>query len=163
MVDNPASSEIRLDNAVLDNALLDNALLDKREVAVVTDASGDRYGRAVPRRRRRALVAGIAVVVLAAIAWFAWAAWSGRESATGTEIGFQVVDDGTVRLTFDVDKPEDATATCTIQALDSGFSVVGTVDVRVGPAPQTSVRQTATIRTTNRATAGRVVSCSVVH
>jgi uncharacterized protein DUF4307 len=133
------------------------------EVAAVTDASGDRYGRALPRGRRRALVAGIAVVALAAVAWFAWAAWSGRESATGTEIGFQVVDDGTVRLTFDVEKPADSTASCTVQALDSRFSVVGTVDVRVGPAAHQVVRRSATIRTTNRATAGRVVSCSVVH
>jgi hypothetical protein len=123
----------------------------------------DRYGRAGSPRRRRLLVAGLAVLVLAALAWFAWAALSGRQSATGTDVGFLVVDDGTVRVTFDVTKPQDATASCTIEALDTGFSVVGTVAVRVGPADQGVVRRTATVRTTNRATAGRVVSCTVVH
>jgi hypothetical protein len=123
----------------------------------------DRYGRASSPARRRALIAGLAVLVLAALTWFAWAAYSGRQSATGTDVGFVVVDDGTVQVTFDVSKPKDATASCTIEALDPGFAVVGTVAVRVGPADHDVVRRTATVRTTNRATAGRVVSCSVVH
>jgi hypothetical protein len=33
--------------------------------------------------------------------------------------------------------------------------------VQIGPARHSVVRQTATVRTTNRATAGRVASCSV--
>jgi hypothetical protein len=123
----------------------------------------DRYGRATSPTRRRALVAGLALLIVAALAWFAWAAYSGRQSATGTDVGFVVVDDGTVQVTFDVTKPRDATASCTIEALDSGFSVVGSVAVRVGPADHGVVRRTATVRTTNRATAGRVVSCSLVH
>ena len=123
----------------------------------------DRYGRASSPARRRALIAGLAVLVLAALTWFAWAAYSGRQSATGTDVGFVVVDDGTVQVTFDVSKPRDATASCTIEALDPGFAVVGTVAVRVGPADHDVVRRTATVRTPNRATAGRVVSCSVVH
>jgi hypothetical protein len=129
----------------------------------VTEVSGDRYGRTVPPARRRALIAGLAVLIVAALAWFAWAAYSGRQSATGTDVGFVVVDDGTVQITFDVTKPKDSTASCTIEALDPGFSVVGTVAVRVGPADHDVVRRTATVRTTNRATAGRVVSCSLVH
>jgi hypothetical protein len=123
----------------------------------------DRYGRASSPVRRRALVAGLAVLVVAGVAWFAWAAWSGRQSAIGTDVGFVVVDDGMVQVTFDVTKPKGATASCTVEALDPGFSVVGTVAVRVGPSDHDVVRRTATVRTTNRATAGRVVSCSVVH
>ena len=48
-----------------------------------------------------------------------------------------------------------------MQALDSGFAVVGTARVQVGPADQGVVRRTATVRTTNRATTGQVTSCSL--
>jgi Domain of unknown function (DUF4307) len=121
----------------------------------------DRYGRAPSRTRRALVVAAIGLVALGALAWFAWAAWSGRASATGTDVGFVVVDDGSVQVTYDVTKPKNRTATCTVEALDSGFSVVGTVRVEVARSTHDVVRQTSTVRTTNRATTGRVVSCSV--
>jgi Domain of unknown function (DUF4307) len=131
--------------------------------ASMETVSGDRYGRTASPARRRAVIAGVALLVVAGLAWFAWTAYSGRQSASGTDVGFVVVDDGTVQVTFDVTKPKQTTASCTIEALDPGFSVVGTVAVRVGPADHDVVRRTATVRTTNRATAGRVVSCTVVH
>jgi hypothetical protein len=121
----------------------------------------DRYGRPSSWGRRAVLVGALVVVVVGALVWFAWAAWSGRASATGTDVGFVVVDNGSVRVTYDVTKPKDRTATCTIEALDSGFSVVGTVRVQVRRSTHDVVRQTSTVRTTNRATTGRVVSCSV--
>jgi Domain of unknown function (DUF4307) len=127
------------------------------------DLPDDRYGRTLSPVRRRVGVAVLMLVVAAALGWFAWSAYSGRGSATGTDVGFVVVDDGTVRVTFDVTKPKDATATCIVQAMDSGFGVVGTVRVRVGPSEHGVVRQTATVRTTNRATTGGVTSCSVAH
>jgi len=103
----------------------------------------------------------VVLVVAAALGWFAWAAWSGRASATGSDVGFVVVDDATVQVTFDVTKPRNRSATCTIQALDPGFSVVGTVQVQVPASDRDVVRQTSTVRTTNRATTGRVETCSV--
>jgi hypothetical protein len=130
-------------------------------MAPVTPAVADRYGRVPSRSRRNLAVLAVVIVVAAALGWFAWAAWSGRASATGTDVGFVVVDDGTVQVTFDVTKPKDRTATCTLQALDSGFAVVGTVQVQVPRSDQDVVRQTSTVRTTNRATTGRVETCSV--
>jgi hypothetical protein len=124
-------------------------------------AVADRYGRSPSPSRRRLAVLAVVVVVAAALGWFAWAAWSGRAAATGTDVGFVVVDDGTVRVTFDVTKPKDRGATCTIRALDSGFAVVGTVQVQVPASGRSVVRQTSTVRTTNRATTGGVESCSV--
>lgn len=129
--------------------------------APVVPTLADRYGRAPSRSRRAMVIVAVSVVVAAALGWFAWAAWSGRASATGSDVGFVVVDDGTVRVTFDVTKPKDRSATCTIQALDTGFSVVGTVRVQVPRSSRDVVRQTSTVRTTNRATTGRVESCSV--
>ncbi len=120
-----------------------------------------RYGRATSRRTRLALAGAGLALVLALVGWFAWAAYESRSSATGTDVGFHVVDDATVQVTFDVTKPRHATATCVVQALDPGFAVVGTVRVSVGSAQHDVVRRTATVRTTNRATTGRVTSCSV--
>lgn len=127
------------------------------------DGPVDRYGTASSAARRRTGIAVLAVVVIAVLAWFGWAAYRGREAATGTDVGFVVVDDGTVRVTYDVTKPKDATATCTVEAMDKGFAVVGTVQARIGPAAHGVVRQTTTVRTTNRATTGRVTACSVRH
>jgi hypothetical protein len=127
------------------------------------DLPVDRYGRATSPVRRRLGIVVLVAVVAAAVGWFGWAAYSGRQSAVGTDVGFAVVDDGTVRVTFDVTKPKDASASCTVEALDSGFAVVGTVRVPVGPAEHDVVRTTATVRTTNRATAGRVTGCSITH
>jgi hypothetical protein len=120
-----------------------------------------RYGRAWSRRTRTVVVAAVAALVLAAVAWFAWAAYESRDSATGSDVGYHVLDDATVQVTFDVTKPRHATATCVVQALDSGFAVVGTARVQIGPAGGSVVRRTATVRTTNRATTGQVTSCSV--
>jgi Domain of unknown function (DUF4307) len=127
------------------------------------DRPVDRYGRAPSRRARILLIAAVALVVLVAVGWFAWAAYESRSSATGTDVGFNVLDNASVQVTFDVTKPKDQTATCVVQALDSGFAVVGTSRVQVGPADQSVVRRTATVRTTNRATTGHVTSCSLDH
>ncbi len=123
----------------------------------------DRYGRRPSRPRRAVLVGAAAAVLVATVAWFGWAAYSGRDSATGTDVGFVVVDDSSVRVTFDVTRPKDKTAVCTVQALDTGFAVVGTVQVSVGPSASSVVRTTATVRTTNRATSGQVNGCAVRH
>jgi hypothetical protein len=123
----------------------------------------DRYGRAASQRTRRLVIGAGILVVLAVVAWFGWAAYASRGSATGTDIGFRVVNDASVDVTFDVTKPAGKTATCVIEALDSGFAVVGTTRVQIGPSTHGVARQTVTVRTTNRATTGRVDSCSVDH
>ena len=69
------------------------------------------------------------------------------------------MDNATVAVTFDVTKPKDKSATCVVQALDSGFDVVGTARVPGRAGHQSVVRRTATVRTTNRATTGQVTSC----
>ena len=120
-----------------------------------------RYGRATSRRTRVVIGAVVLAFVLGLVGWFAWAAYESRSSATGTDVGFHVLDDATVQVTFDVTKPRHSSATCVVQALDSGFAVVGTVRVTIGPAAQDVVRRTATVRTANRATTGQVASCSV--
>jgi flagellar basal body-associated protein FliL len=123
----------------------------------------ERYGRGRPGRGKIVAVVVAVLVLAAAVGWFAYASIAGAASATGTDVGFHVVDDGTIQVTFDVTKPKKSSATCTVQALDPSFATVGTLQVTIGPAGTGTVRRTVTLRTTNRATAGEVTTCAVVH
>ncbi|HET7400034.1 MAG TPA: DUF4307 domain-containing protein [Intrasporangium sp.] len=91
------------------------------------------------------------------------AVWLGLSMSVGQTswqtFGYKVVDDRTVTVTFDVDRPGGAPVTCTVRALARDFGTVGTVDVQVPRAPQDSSRQSATVRTTSRAVTGEVVRC----
>ncbi|SDQ69366.1 DUF4307 domain-containing protein [Quadrisphaera sp. DSM 44207] len=123
----------------------------------------DRYGEAGAPRRRRRVVAGVAVLAAAALAWVVWAglAAAGREVRWETQ-GYDVVDDGTVVVTFTVAKDPEATARCEVEALSSTFARVGLTSADVGPAPQRGATATATVRTQERAVTGQVRECTVL-
>ena len=98
---------------------------------------------------------GIAAATAVAI-WFGLAATVGRP---GWEtIGYKVLDDQTVSVTFSVHRPGGA-LTCTVEALARDFSPVGTARVDVPAGPDDTTR-TATLRTTSRAVTAQVRSCS---
>ena len=124
----------------------------------------ERYGApANPRRRRRGLwitagglgALGIAALVMIAVGFF-------EPDAAGSQVGFDVVDETRVQVIFDVTKPLEATATCTLEALNEGYGQVGIVDVRIGPADHHTTRITADIATTELATTGVIRDCSIV-
>jgi hypothetical protein len=76
------------------------------------------------------------------------------------DYGYKVVDDGHIRVTFDVTKPKGATATCTVQALSGSFGQVGVQTVTVPPGSESTVRMTVEIRTAEPAVTGTVQSCA---
>lgn len=124
----------------------------------------ERYGAPTPARRsRRALwltagslgVLGVALLVWISIEFFA-------PEATSEQVGFDVVDETHVQVIVDVSKPHDATATCTVEALNEGYGQVGITDVTVGPHDQRTTRLTVDIATTELATTGVVRECSLV-
>lgn len=124
----------------------------------------ERYGRPPsPRRRRRALwltagslgVLGVATLVMISIGFF-------EPDATASQVGFDVVDDSRVQVIFDVTKPEQATASCTLEALNEGYGQVGIVDVTIGPRDHHTTRVTTDIATTELATTGVVRECRLV-
>lgn len=101
-------------------------------------------------------VVGIGLAV-AAITWVGVRDASQRISAT--TVGYKVVDDATVRITFDVIRPRDLAVTCTLRAMDGSFTVVGTSDVLLPPGDETGTRHVETIRTATRAVTGVVQDC----
>ena len=98
-------------------------------------------------------IVGVAVGVALAV-------WLGLSYSVGqvtwTDTGYRVVDDRSVKVDFDVHRPEGQAVTCVVQALDQAFGTVGTVEVRI-PAPRSgSVHRQVTVRTTTRAVTGVV-------
>lgn len=123
----------------------------------------ERYGTVDHKRRRRGLwvligalsTVGIAVLVMIGVGFFA-------PDANGQRVGFEVVDDTEVRVLFDVTKPEDSTASCTLEALNVGYGQVGLREIVIGPQDQHTVRVRETVATTEKATTGLVRDCRLI-
>ncbi|WP_409484957.1 DUF4307 domain-containing protein [Arsenicicoccus dermatophilus] len=115
----------------------------------------------VPRLgpRRWWLVAALLLVPLTALL-----VWIGVQNATGVitprVLGYQVVDDRTVSVTFDVDRPDGWTVSCEVQALDASFGRVGTLQVTLPPDGRAVTRRQVTVRTTSRAVTGTIKRCT---
>jgi hypothetical protein len=94
----------------------------------------------------------------------AMAVWWGLASTVGrpnwTLMGYHVIDDRSVDVTYVVSRPTGHDVTCTIKALDKGFATVGLIEVQVPASGTSSVKRTTTIRTTQRAVTGVVKSCT---
>jgi len=125
-----------------------------------------RYGR-TPNRRRRTIIATIALAASLALAFTAWIVWSGVASgSTGgqaafesTDTGFTVVNDREVAVTWDFTVAPGTTARCAIQALSSNYSIIGWKIVEL-PASTTRTRQLSdTVRTTEPASSGLIYRC----
>jgi len=95
----------------------------------------------------------------------AMAVWWGLASTMGTPswtvLGYRVVDDRSVDVSYLVSRPTGRDVTCVIRAMDKGFGTVGLVEVHVPRSQGSSVRVTTRVRTTARAVTGVVRSCAV--
>jgi hypothetical protein len=122
----------------------------------------ERYGDVPSRRRRRVVVAAVAVLAVVGVAFVVWAGLAAAQrEVRWDDVGYRVVDDTTVELTFNVVKDPGATVECRLQALSGSFAQVGLATVEVGPAPERAVQRTATIRTQERAVTAVVDTCRV--
>jgi hypothetical protein len=89
--------------------------------------------------------------------WLALANTLGQ--ITWTDTGYQVVDDRSVSVDFDVDRAPGQAVTCRVKALDQAFGVVGVVDVPIPPTTQRTVHHRTVVRTASRAVTGVVDTC----
>jgi hypothetical protein len=121
----------------------------------------DRYGAPSPGRRLAVIVASVVL----AVTGLAWVIWAGLGQASAdvrwTDVGFQIVDNSRVTVTYDVGKDPAATAVCSLQALDQAKSTVGIARVTIGPASARVTRRTDEIRTSALAVTGVVKECEV--
>ncbi len=101
-----------------------------------------------------------AIGIALSIALVAWYVLHGSGNRiTATTVGYKVVDDSSVRITFDVNRPARLPVTCTLSALDGHFTVVGRADVVIPPGNERTINRVETIKTTTRAVTGVVQDC----
>lgn len=123
----------------------------------------ERYGTVNHKRRRRGMwvliaalsTVGVAVLVMIGVGFFA-------PDANAQRVGFEVVDDTEVRVLFDVTKPEDTTASCTLEALNVSYGQVGLREIVIGPQNHHTIRLRETVATTELATTGLVRDCRLI-
>jgi hypothetical protein len=112
-----------------------------------------------PRRYPRWLRLGLAAVLGLALLAFSYAAWhhisAGR--TTFTVLGYDVVDDHSVQVRFEVHKKGTTSVVCEVRARDRDGVEVGKQDVSVGVGVTEVSHRLAT---THRAATGEVTGCS---
>ncbi|MFV0460317.1 MAG: DUF4307 domain-containing protein [Actinomycetales bacterium] len=122
----------------------------------------ERYGDIRPAWH--STLARVLVVTLAVLglAWVIWAGWTAATKPVRfTDVGFEVIDDTQVDATFDVTVYSGTTATCTVQALASDFSVVGAEQVEIEVAQEgLTTRQQVSVLTQQRAVTAVVDDCT---
>jgi len=106
------------------------------------------------------VVATVGILLGSAMAvWFGLASTLGQP--TWTDLGYHVIDDRTVDVTYLVSRPIGRNVICVISALDREFGTAGVVEVHVPGSQASSVKRTTRVRTTTRAVTGVVTSCSI--
>jgi hypothetical protein len=100
--------------------------------------------------------------VLAAVGWFGYVAFGpGNPGVHFADLGYAVVDDARVEVTFTVRKDPARTAVCTVRASNEGFAEVGLIDVRIGPSTSATSTMTAVVPTSERAVGANVKACAL--
>lgn len=120
----------------------------------------ERYGRRRERRSRRVaiVVAGTAAAAVAAsVAWTTVAGALESVDADGT--GFEVLDERTVAIMFQVSGATDKPLACALEAQDTEHGVVGWRVVEYPAAGELVRSFRETVPTVAEATTGLVTSC----
>ncbi len=116
--------------------------------------------RPAPGHARAWVLSTIGILLGCAVAvWLGLASTVGKPS--WTDMGYRVIDDKAVEVTYLVRRPVDRDVTCAIRALDKSFATVGLVEVHIPGSDASTVERTTRVRTTTRAVTGLVRSCWV--
>ncbi|HEU5356855.1 MAG TPA: DUF4307 domain-containing protein [Actinocrinis sp.] len=117
---------------------------------------GEKGGMSRPRK------AGLGVVGLAVLGGVGgYIAWQMSHTAVqGTVTSFNATTATSVIVTFEVDKPADKSATCTLVAVDGHGTVIGTASVPILSGRAKNV-QTYTLQTTTTANSVSVQTCKL--
>jgi hypothetical protein len=89
-----------------------------------------------------------------------WAGLDGSKPLIETEdIGYSVVDDHNVTVTFQLSVPVGTATSCAVEALNESFTVVGWKVIDVPPSDQYTRSFTEDVRTSELATTGLIYRC----
>jgi hypothetical protein len=129
-------------------------------MSAVTDLSA-RYGR--PSASRTRVVVAVAVVLVGvALSWLAWVILEqGRPEVQSALVSFEARTEHAAVATFSVvRRSAEVEASCLLQARAADHTVVGELNVTVGPGAPTTSTETQTVRTERRATTVDVLGCT---
>lgn len=119
-----------------------------------------RYGRS-RRSRRGQFIFGVSVAVATSVGFLIWAVFVTQTNATtptGNALSYRVISASQTQVTYSVDNANNRVISCELQALDSGYQVVGDTQVDY---PATGGQQTILVNTVSRAVTGIVKACWV--
>ncbi|MCL1869634.1 MAG: DUF4307 domain-containing protein [Promicromonosporaceae bacterium] len=121
----------------------------------------DRYGRSGGGLTRGRKIA-IAVALVLAVAFAGWLALAQfmASPVQADVVSFRVTSAEEIQIDFQVSMSPGTKAVCTVTALASDFSEVGTKQVPVGPARTDTARYTVTLRTSQKADSGVIDGCT---
>lgn len=128
---------------------------------MVSDNGGVSRTQSPASTRRWWIIGGLLITAFSALI-IALGIYLNHDKVRWTVTDYEVVDDRTVTVGFDVHRPAQTAVVCRVRAVAPDFAVVGTVDVTI-PADRdggaATVHEDVTIRTTTRATTGSVFNC----
>jgi hypothetical protein len=119
----------------------------------------ERYGRT--RRRRLPWIIGGAVALLVVVAFSWMTVAQSMASVDADDLGFVLVDEHSVELSFQVTGVQGKDVVCAVEALDEEFGVVGWKIVEIAAGESHSQARKVTIPTVAEATTGLVNTCWV--
>ena len=125
----------------------------------MTDLS-QRYGTP-SGTRTKTVVAVVVVLAAAALSWLVWVMLEhGRPEAQSSMVGFRADGQHAAVATFTVvRRSADIEASCLLRAFSSDHTIVGELDVTVGPGEPTTQTLEETVRTEREATSVEMVGC----
>ena len=122
------------------------------------DLLAQRYGKQPKLSRTRWLWISVVGIVLMMIGVL-FASMANYNPVQSQDIGFSVKDPTQVVLDFELSKPLDAVAICSVEALNEQFLQVGYKIIEIGPQETSTVRLSVSINTTELSTTALVDEC----
>ncbi len=101
----------------------------------------------------------VAVVAIGAFGWMT--AVREMQSVDADDLGFDLVDQHSVNVRFQLTGVQGKAVTCIVEALDEEFGVVGWKVVEIPAGDDHSQALSATVPTVSKATTGLVNTCWV--
>jgi hypothetical protein len=124
----------------------------------LSPAMAARYGVGRTSRGLLAVVAVVVAVFLAIIGVITWR--MATPGVQATLLGFDVVSDARVDVTFDVRRDSVSTTVCVLRAQSERHADVGYATVTISPGRE-YVQTTYPLATSSRATTAEVLGCGV--
>ena len=117
------------------------------------------YGRTRTRRMPWIIGGIVALIVVGAFGWMIVA--QSMSSVDADDLGFDLVDEHTVDVRFQVTGVQGKDVVCVVEALDEEFGVVGWKVVEIPAGDSHSQAVSASVPTVSAATTGLVNTCWV--